>query len=401
MAIYKKRDKEENREVYYIDYYDEHGKRLRESTGSSHRAFAKELLTMRKDDVNKRKKFPERYLPEIKFTDFVDNDYLLLHAKGMKDEKNIKRICTIFKKRFGTKYLHEINSSMVLQYKKERMGKAADNTINNELNYLSGIFTKAIEWNKATSNPVQRVKRFRAVERKRILDRLEQNALITAAANVKKSPHLLPLIVFDLNTGLRKGELLTLKWSDVNEEGAQILIRAENAKYNRSRYVELGKHALTVLKSLPKRGEYVFCDRFGRPFKNFHHSFVAAVKLAGLKNLRIHDLRRTFGSNCIMDGVSLPTVQAWMGHRDISTTIKHYSHLVSAFKKEEIKKIEGRMDTCMDTALFLKLQQVGKSLKDNGAPGKIRTSGTRFRKPLLYPPELQGRLFEFGMANVE
>ena len=91
-----------------------------------------------------------------------------------------------------------------------------------------------------------------------------------------------------------------------------------------------------------------------------------------------------------MDGVSLPTVQAWMGHRDISTTIKHYSHLVSAFKKEEIKKIEGRMDTCMNTASFFKPRQVDKSLKINGAPGVTRTPGTRFRKPwaLVYHIDL-------------
>jgi len=392
MGIFKKRDKEENREVYYIDYYDEHGKRLRESTGSSHRAFAKELLTNRKDEVNQRKKFPERYLPEIKFSDFVDNDYLPLHAKGMKDERNIKRICEVFKKRFGSKYMHEITSSMVLQFKKERLGKAADNTINNELNYLSGVFTKAIEWDKATLNPVRRVKRFRGVERKRILETWEIKALIAAAASEKMPPHLLPLLAFDLNTGLRKGELLSLKWSDVNYESLQILIRAENAKYNRSRYIDLNKHALAVLKSLPKRSEYVFCDRHGRPFKDFHRSFVSAVELAKLKDLRIHDLRRTFGSICIMDGATLPTVQAFMGHRDISTTIKHYSHLVSAFKKDEIKKIEGRMDTCMDTALFTKPPLDRKSLKKNGAPGKTRTSGTRFRKPLLYPPELQGQV---------
>jgi hypothetical protein len=106
MGIFKKRDKEENREVYYIDYYDEHGKRQRKSTGSSHRVFAKELLTKRKDEVNQRKKFPERYLPEIKFSEFVDNDYLPLHARGMKDERNIKRICEVFKN-VGSSIMHD------------------------------------------------------------------------------------------------------------------------------------------------------------------------------------------------------------------------------------------------------------------------------------------------------
>jgi len=86
--------------------------------------------------------------------------------------------------------------------------------------------------------------------------------------NPKMPPHLLPLIVFDLNTGLRKGELISLKWPDVNYESVQILISAENAKYNRSRYVDLNKYALAVLKSLPIRSEYVFCDRNGKPFKN-------------------------------------------------------------------------------------------------------------------------------------
>jgi len=119
------------------------------------------------------------------------------------------------------------------------------------------------------------------------------------------------------------------------------------------------------------------------------------VKLAGLDDLCIHDMRRTFGSNCVMDGVSLPTVQAWMGHRDISTTIKHYGHLVTAFKKEEIKKIEGRMDTCMDTASFFKPRQVDKSLKINGAPGVTRTPGTRCRKPIYIR-----QIIDFSRLNV-
>jgi integrase len=63
------------------------------------------------------------------------------------------------------------------------------------------------------------------------------------------------------------------------------------------RYIDLTIQALTVLRSLPKRGEYVFCDVKGKPFKNFRRSFESAVNRAGLKDVVIHDLRRTFGSN--------------------------------------------------------------------------------------------------------
>ena len=305
MGIFKKWDESENRFIQYLDYYDEHGKRIRESTGSGSRSFAKELLTRRKDEVSQRKKFPERYVPQVRMADFVDNDYLPLHARGLKNERNVKTICDKLKRSFGHKFLHEITSQMVEYYKKSRMGTVADNTINNEINTLSGIFTKAIEWGKAVSNPVQRIKRFRINERKRILEGDEQKALIEAAGQEVMAPHLQFLIIFDLNTGLRKEELLSLKWSDVDFENMQIHVRAEVAKYSKSRYVELNKYALAVLNSLPKRSEFVFSDKEGRRFKNFRRSFDSAAKRAGIDNLVIHDLRRTFGSNCVMAGVFL------------------------------------------------------------------------------------------------
>ena len=351
MAVYKKYNSLLGKKIYYIDYYDENGIRQRESTGLSSLTFAREVLNNRKEEVAKRKKLPDRYLPKINFSDFVDHEYIPIRAIGDKYEANIKGICKKLKAYFGDKCLHEINSQVVEVYKNSRIGKVAENTITNELNTLSGIFTKAIDWKKVAFliNPVSKVKRFRITERKRILESWEQDALIISAGKEEKAPHLQALIIFDLNTGLRKEELLSIKWTDIDFENKQLSVRAEIAKYNKSRYIDLGKHALNVLNSLPRKSEYVFCDENGRRFKNFRRSFQSAVVRAGLIDVVIHDLRRTFGSNCIMDGVSLATVQAWMGHASIETTIKHYGHLTKSFRKEEIKKIEGRMDTCMDT----------------------------------------------------
>ena len=87
MGIFKKLHTSENREVYYIDYYDENGVRKRECTGSGSHTFAKELLIKRKDEVAQRRKIPERYIPEVRFSDFIDNEYLPIHAKSLKTER--------------------------------------------------------------------------------------------------------------------------------------------------------------------------------------------------------------------------------------------------------------------------------------------------------------------------
>jgi len=170
MAIFKKFNKTENRDIYWIDYYDENGIRRRESTGSGSHSFAKEFHTKKLDAVAHRRKLPERYIPKVNFADFVDNEYLPIHAKGSKYEANIRGICNKLIIYFGDRFLHEINSRIIEIYKKDRVVKVADNTINNELNTLNGIFTKAIEWGKASINPVHNVKRFRIKERKRILE---------------------------------------------------------------------------------------------------------------------------------------------------------------------------------------------------------------------------------------
>ncbi len=72
-----------------------------------------------------------------------------------------------------------------------------------------------------------------------------------------------------------------------------------------------------------------------------------------------------------LSGVSLATVQLWMGHSSIETTIKHYGHLVKSFRKEEIRKIEGRMDTCMDTLLKPTLKKARNLLKDLVPPARF------------------------------
>ena len=134
------------------------------------------------------------------------------------------------------------------------------------------------------------------------------------------------MIVLGMNTGLRKGELFNLRWSDLDFETKQITVR--KAKGRRFRSVPMNRSASEILLTHPRHkiSAHIFHNPDGSPWKDIQGSFNAALARAGLPRIRIHDLRHSFVSNLVMAGVDLRTVQELAGHRSISTTIK-YAHL--------------------------------------------------------------------------
>ncbi len=138
--------------------------------------------------------------------------------------------------------------------------------------------------------------------------------------------------------GLRLGELLALRWRDIDFAGHALTIsRAMSAgeesttKSGRVRRVPLPDQAAGALDRLSKRGDYtapdqlVFCNILGRPLDGsaLRRRFKRARDAAGLRPLRFHDLRHTYGSLLAAGGVDLVTIQAAMGHSALSTTSRY------------------------------------------------------------------------------
>ncbi len=137
-------------------------------------------------------------------------------------------------------------------------------------------------------------------------------------------------------TGLRQGELRALRWSDVGEEVLTVS-RALSAgvesgtKGGRVRHVPLVPHAAAALERLRQRGDFtapdelVFCNWLGRPLDEsaLRRRFMAARDAAGLRPLRFHDLRHTYGSLLAGAGVPVTDIQAAMGHADVQTTARY------------------------------------------------------------------------------
>jgi hypothetical protein len=124
---------------------------------------------------------------------------------------------------------------------------------------------------------------------------------------------------------------------------------------------------------LRKKGDYVFYEKNGKPFKDVKTSFHNALERAKLVDVRFHDLRRTFGTMCAMKNVPPKTLQKWMGHKSIETTMKYYVVSPEDFEQEAIKRLDGIVDTSTDTSKKEGIADSLRSLENIGADDGNRT----------------------------
>jgi len=218
-----------------------------------------------------------------------------------RDEFSIKCLSTFF----CEKYLHEISSFDVENYKHHRIQEVSSSTVNRELSCLKTIFNKAIEWGKIHKNPTNKVKPFKENKhRLRYLNKEEIKALYNACAE-----HLKPIIIVTLNTGMRKGEILNLEWEQVDFR--QKIIYLLDTKNNEKREIPMNAVVFDTLLKVKKHPDspYIFCNKDGEPYGSIKTVFWHALKRTGIKNFRFHDLRHTFASHLVMAGVDLNTAR--------------------------------------------------------------------------------------------
>lgn len=331
MGIYKKKND------YYIDYYA-NGRRIREKIGSS-KPLAENVLRKRKLQIAENKFLDIKKQYKIKFKDFSE-EYLRVHSASHKsyrgDFDNIKTL----KKFFSGKYLHEINSLDIEKFKAERSKEVSHATVNRALAVLRSMYNRAIEWKKVSDNPCKTVKLFKENnQRLRYLEKEEIKRLLDNC-----SGHIKDIVTIALFTGMRRGEILNLKWTDCDFQREVIrLTRTKNSEVRTIPMNALVKFALIRVRKHPT-SPYVFCKPDGTPYGDIKTGFWKAVRKSGIINFRFHDCRHTFASHLVMSGVDLNTVRDLLGHRSLEMTLR-YSHLSPDHKKRAVDILGRRMDT--------------------------------------------------------
>ena len=219
------------------------------------------------------------------------------------------------------------------------------------LSLLRNILNKAVEYEVLEKNPATAVKAFNIdCNRTYRLNSDELSRLVANLNSYKNRPVCL-IALFALSTGMRIGEILKTRWSDINKEDRALLVPASNAKNKKSRSIPLNDSAISVLDQLDTEGKYdhdhVFINRrTGKPYTTISRQWVKVREAAGLPRLRIHDLRHQFASLLVNEGVSLYIVKSLLGHSQISTTEK-YSHLAN----DSLSKSSGLVADIINNSL--------------------------------------------------
>lgn len=315
--------------TYYIDYYCE-GRRVREPA-SKRKAEAKEMLEARKTDI-KRGEFQLPGKRKIKFEDFAEEymEYAKTNKRSwIRDEMVLRHLIPYFK---GIP-LSKINPKQIENYKQMRLEQVKPATINRELALFKFMFSLAKKWKYANENPVKEVKFLH--ERQlitRILNKEEAMKLIAVAGD-----RLKPVIMLALNTGMRSGEILNLRWNDIDFDKQFIYIK--ETKSGVMRKVPMNSLVIKTLKKVKKENEFVFQNPETKEgLKYTKTAFHNARRKAGLEDFRFHDLRHTAATWMITAGIDLVTVKEILGHADIKTTMR-YAHPTPENKKKAVNTL--------------------------------------------------------------
>jgi len=172
------------------------------------------------------------------------------------------------------------------------------------------------------------------------------HAVMREWADDEYTDHLHPMVLLALNTGLRRGELFSLRWCDLNFDARTLRVDAGAAKTQRQRHGRLNSEALAVLtkwrRTCPESPKgYVFPGPGGARMTNVNRSWESLMEAAGLDDMRFHDLRHSFASSLVAAGVHMRAVQTLMGHSDARMT-ERYAHLAPGYLDEAVETLAQR-----------------------------------------------------------
>lgn len=303
------------------------GRQVRRSTETSDKKLAEAILGKLRVKIVEGRFFDVSEEKDRTFNEMMDR-YLQektgtkAPTSSQRDEQCLAHLRPVF----GTLTLAEVTPKLLARYKAQRRQQAKPATVNKELALVRHAFNVAMrEWEWCRDNPMRRVSLEKVRnERDRWLSPEEEIRLLTHSV-----PWLQDILVFALNTGMRKGEILGLEWRAVDLHREVLVVM--KSKNGEKRTVPLNTSLVQLLKrkgAVRTKESFVFTTSCGTRIddRNLTRALYSAIKKAEITDFRFHDLRHTFATRLAQAGVDLYKVQRLLGHKSASMTQRYAHH---------------------------------------------------------------------------
>lgn len=370
--------------TYGIRYSNAAGRQCRYSLGmtfpatsaSDAREAARILLGRIASGADPAEENRARHKQTLTLELFIDEQYAKwLIANTKTGQALVNRLKSSFAEHLD-KPLAEFNAWIIEKWRAERLksGMSASTT-NRNITVLRGLFSRAVEWGIVKEHPLSTVKMLKEPsgkarwlsdeEEQRLrqgLDAREEREraardsanewrekrnydLMPTLSKTEFVDHLKPMILISINTGVRQGELLKLRWDAVDLDNALLTLHWENTKSGSTRHIPLNTEALETFKNWRKQstGMLVFPGKDGSPITEIKTAWGNLLTDAKIENFRWHDMRHHFASRLVMAGVDLNTVRELLGHSDLKMTLR-YAHLAPEHKAAAVQKLMRKIE---------------------------------------------------------
>jgi integrase len=335
----------------WITYHDENGKKIKESAHTTQPDVAKAFRDKRLVQVAERKLIPTRQYEAITVGEILDF-WWERHGQFKRGFHYKMERLEKFRKIKARKFAPEI----IDDFLKDLSKTLSPSSVNHYRTILNSSFNFAIRWKKYDDNPVKVIPQIPEREARDRFVEVSELAALLEQCQKEKDFELQGFIILAACTGLRKTAILSRRWNEVqlDVDFPYIHLPKKDSKNKRSNRLPLPNLCVRVLKQLPSYGnhEYLFPARPNVRFKDVEkfqkpHAWDIGKRfrrirdLAGIKDLRIHDLRHFATTMLFMEGVADAIIRKMTGHR--SDELERYKHFSPEFKQQTTELIAGKL----------------------------------------------------------
>lgn len=325
MSLYKRGD------VWWSNVFMD-GVRYSQSTGTGNRRKA-ELIEQRfKEELNLKRHHVSEPDPRMSFGDLAARFLANGDAKPWHHDR-LKLLLPYW----ADIPIGRIHKGLATDYRRKRHAekKVTDTTVNRDLEALRHILFWAADEGLLLSNPLARMKMTPERGKPRIVLPLADEQKLLAAA----APHLRPIVIAAIDTGMRRGELLNQLWEHVDWGRRLLFVTRSKTAGGEGREIPFTERLAAMLSQSRKQKGVLFTYE-DNPIAQVKTAWKAAIRRAGIRCYRFHDLRHTFNTRLMEAGVMQEVRKALMGHSSGQEVNSIYTHVELPAKREAIRKLE-------------------------------------------------------------